>query len=219
MVVHIGRCILLSEQSAPSFCLRLLACPVVSCTGPHKPARLPTLEGGINSTLFKKGCVNRFKALLLNVSPLFHSVFVLRNTASCLITPQTCLPPRLSPSTHLSPSHHPSTRNFWPMSPLQHILISKPQLQPRNRTAFYNSGCPLMRRVPCASVLFQVQTRGGWQLYGRHAEFVKWFNSNQPFHFLSISLRTINVHFINKNYDAKYLITFFHNENQIQSYL
>lgn len=139
--------------------------------------------------------------------------------ASCLITPQTCLPPRLSSPTHQSPSHHPSTRHFWPMSPLQHTLISKPQLQPRNRTAFYNSGCPLMRRVSCASVLFQVQTGGGWQPYGWRAKFVKWFNLNHPFRFQLIGLRTVNVHFINKNYDDKYLITFFHNENQIQSYL
>lgn len=82
MAIHIGRSILLSGQSTPSCCPRLLACLVVSCT---RPQRLPSLSAGqlllkfvisgAYPTLFKKGCVNRFKALLLHVSPLFDSIF------------------------------------------------------------------------------------------------------------------------------------------------
>lgn len=125
MVVHIDRSILLSEQSTLSFCPRLLACLVVSCTGPHQRARLPPLEGGTDPTLFMKGCVNRFKALLQNVSPLFHSIFVLWNMASCLITPpnmptNTTLllyqsishPPTISRQEIFDPCHLYSTHSF-----------------------------------------------------------------------------------------------------------
>lgn len=162
MVVHIGRSILLSGQSTPSCCPRLLACLVVSCTGPHRSARLPPLSAGQlllkfvisgnDPTLFKKGCVNRFKALLPHVSPLFDSIFVLRNVACCLIPPPplympTSMPVFLYPPFTLPPS---LDKRFLTQVTFEAHTLSYPQLQPRNRTAFFNSGCPLSgkRLVP-----------------------------------------------------------------------
>lgn len=108
MVVRIGRSIFFQSNQhllvVPG--CQHVACLVVSCTGPHRSAWLPPLSpgqlllkfviSGADPTLFKKGCVNRFKALLLHVSPLFDSIFVLRNVASCLIPP---LPLYISTST------------------------------------------------------------------------------------------------------------------------
>lgn len=172
MVVHIGRSILLSGQSTPSCCPRLLACLVVSCTGPHWPARLPPLSAGkpllkfvisgADPTLFKKGCVNRFKALLLHVSPLSDSIFVLRNVASCLIPlPPLYMPTSLSSSSHQSPSHHLLTRNFWPMSPLQRTLFHTLSCSPEIGQLFLILGVHSKASAPCASVLFQAQIEGG----------------------------------------------------------
>ena len=121
MVEHIGRSILFSEPSTPSCCHRLLMCLIVSCTGPQKPA-LPLLLSArqllskfvINSadpTLFKKECVNRFKKLLLHVSPPSDTIFVLWNVASCLIILSTHpdihahdMPVNLHPAFTLLPS-------------------------------------------------------------------------------------------------------------------
>lgn len=89
---YIGRSILLSDQSTPPCCPRLLACLLVGCVGSQaRPAP------SVSRTAFVKMCnrqcwshsilegrVNRFKTLAAYATFFRFNIYEPRNTGSCL---------------------------------------------------------------------------------------------------------------------------------------
>lgn len=150
MVVHIGRAILLSEQSTPSCCPKLLAC-LVSCDGPYRAPRLPPLSAGWllskfvfslliplylwwgASTGLKHSC--RMCHIFL-LQYLCHEMWAVVESHS----PDCTWPPAGRPPVTTSrPPTIPWHERFDPCHPYTRThtqSVRTSQLQPRNRTAF-----------------------------------------------------------------------------------
>ncbi len=88
------------------------------------------------------------------------------------------------------------------MSPLQHTLLSNSQLQPRNRTAFFISGCPLRGECLVTVSCSKLKHEG----YDNHMDVVQSLSSDFT------EMKSC----INKDYDKKHLTTFFNNGNKIK---